>query len=281
MNDSPANAPRSRATLRPKRTRAERRTVLRGAGDMTPVVERTDRTIYDGTMMTTVRYERGIIRLSEHERPSDHTERRSALLWHQFSELDLDHSWLVTFYVLDEAGLLNLSKDEVAGLAEEIRVTVDAETWTGIEEHLAYIDKLEIDREVFIVAVWADLFIQKLSDTWLAAMAYHACYVEHNDYAVGYFTAKLDTRREVEPHFLRGKRGMDNAKAGGAERARRLAGRSEGVLREMKRLVAKGRTVASAAARAHENGKGKSPAANSNWYRHLKKLGHSSPKSQG
>ena len=78
---------------------------------MTPVVERTDRTIYDGTMMTTVRYERGIIRLSEHERPSDHTERGSALLWHQFSELDLDHSWLVTFYVLDEAGLLNLSRN--------------------------------------------------------------------------------------------------------------------------------------------------------------------------
>ena len=92
------------------------------------------------------------------------------------------------------------------------------------------------------MAWWVELFIEPLSDVWLAAMALHA-QSEDNDFAFGYLIAQIDRRHEVEPDFLRGKKSVESGRAGGNAKARLRLPASENILSEMRQLVAKGSTV--------------------------------------
>ena len=145
-------------------------------------------------------------------------------------ELEADHGTSVILPILDDAGLSLLTPEELDELTAEIRKQVSPETWRRIEVHLADIEKRGLDRETFVIALWAELFVEPLSDIWLAAMAQHAYFVENDDFAFGYLTAQLDRRQEVESHFLRGKKLVESGRSGGRARASRMKSTSESTL---------------------------------------------------
>jgi hypothetical protein len=282
MNDQPSRSSRGRSSRSPKPSKAERRALIKvGSDHNRPLVtERKEweavkagliAELEDGLTMRSVSLERGSVRFSELSSTetlpaisavSQTAEHGFALQWESFTQLDADHGLLVINSILREAGLTNLPPPELDELIEEIRLKVGPKRWSEIGACLTSIDKLGQDREALIVAVWTDLFVEKLSDVWLAAMAQYAYYVKEADYAFGYLTAQLNRRQEFELHFIRGKKIVENARMGGHTKASRSARTTDGVLREMRQLVANGMKVGKAAELAFRKGKGTSPGAN-------------------
>ncbi len=126
--------------------------------------------------------------------------------------------------------------------------------------------------KIFIVAAWAQLFAEPYQETWLAAMAHHAYFVHHDDFAFGYLTALLDQKKGSEEHFLRGRETLKSASLGGVARSAATKMKTNRTLAELSRLLATGHTLARASDLAFKNGFGSSPMANCKlWNRHLKK----------
>lgn len=81
-------------------------------------------------------------------------------------------------------------------------------------------------------------------------------------------------RFRFEADVIRGKKGLDSARAGGTERAKSTSPVRRSILRKMEELVAKGHSISSAASLAFQAGHGKSAGANRKlWQRHKHKNG--------
>ena len=227
---------------------------------------------------------RGIVKLSSYYTPwipkpeelaGPEEGDRVGLDWQSFSELQADHGLGATFQVLFDAGFKSKGKRTAKSLSEDIKAKISPEGWGRIERHLEYLSGAEDEhghRSIFLTAAWADLFMEKFSDVWLAAMAQHAYFVLQDDFAFGYLTALLDQQRENEEHVLRGRQTAASAKRGGQVRAMTLATTTEKTLTEMQRLITSGLSIVRAAQIAHRNGFGSSGAANRRlWSRHSRK----------
>jgi len=200
-------------------------------------------------------------------------ENRWSFEWQDFSELQVDYGLGEIFSVLEQAGFG--WKPAGRNILAEIQEKTAAKDWSLIEAKLstfgAYEDADE-RREIFLVAVWAELHAERFEEVWLAAMAQYAYFVKNDQFAFGYLVALLDQKRENERHLLRGKNTVESARLGGEARSKGLQPRTDRVLREIEKLVQSGQTIAQSARIAAKRGHGKSAEANIRlWRRHLKK----------
>jgi len=238
----------------------------------------------DGLVMRSVKYAKGAVRLSEFygvgacpasddgEPPLEPT---FALRWQGMTELDSDHGMSIICGTLMDADLWILRPSRRNELFLQVKGRLNESSWAQVSESLRQTATEEDEddvRDVVLVGLWAELFAEPLSDLWLAAMAYHAYFVERNDFAFGYLTAQLDQRRETEKDFLRGRKSVESGRAGAEIRAKHSHAETERVLREIKRLVQRGHSISRAASIAAHGGVGSSPSANRKlWERHSKK----------
>lgn len=232
-----------------------------------------------GPMFKSTVFQNALARFSQLEyfgRPEATRIEGLALPWQGLLELDLDHGFSVSYGVFfDTPTGTVLNRKPTADIIAEIQAELGAENWGRIDRHLATLgdetDK-EGHRRIFLVAAWAELFTEPFCEVWLAAMAQHAYYVLQNDYAFGYLTALLGQKQQNETHFLRGKKSVVSASAGGHARAEKSRSNTQAVLRAMERYIAAGKSVARAAELAQRNGHGTSAEANRKlWHRHRKK----------
>jgi len=197
------------------------------------------------------------------------------LKWQSYRELCDDHGFSVTYGVLHDAGFLRGGDRSPTALAAEIKAEIGDVAWQGVEKHLSKLGNESDERtrkKSFLIACWAELFSEPYEELWLAAMAHHAYYVEENDFAFGYLTALLDQKRENETHFLRGKKSLERARAGGLARGQQQTDKTRKVIHFMKHYVADGHSIANAARLAFKAGQGSSAGANRKaWSRHYKK----------
>lgn len=132
-----------------------------------------------------------------------------------------------------------------------------------IEKHFRSKDNYE----VFLRAVWVQTYAEKYGPVWLAAMAQHAYFVEHDEYTFGYLVALLDQKLENETDFLRGKKVVEGAARSNAERAAQRKAHREKVISTMRPLITeKHPSINRAAQIAFEAGIGKSTDANRKIY---------------
>lgn len=195
------------------------------------------------------------------------------LPWQGLTELQEDHGLGVTHGILLDAGLGGLHGDKsIDEMSRELCSKIGENKWADVERFLNRIGP-ESDpnghRKAFITACWADAFEEPFGDVWLAAMAQHAYYVLEDDFAFGYLTALIDQKTHNERDFLRGKKGMDSAKAGGAARAEKIKPETQARLAKMRNLIAGGHSRSRAAELANKAGYGPSADANRRlWARH-------------
>jgi len=195
-----------------------------------------------------------------------------ALEWQSFSELGTDHGFSLSYEILHSEGFGIYGKHTSESMSADIAKKVGDSSWKRIEKHLLRLDEESGHREVFLQAGWAQLFAEPFEELWLAAMAQHAHYVLEDDFAFGYLTAQIDQKRDIEAHFLRGKKSIESASLGGLVRSSEQHKKTQQTLTEMKRLIEDGQSVARSASLAHKSGFGTSEAANKKlWTRHSKK----------
>jgi hypothetical protein len=238
--------------------------------------------INPNTEMHATSYAKGIIRLSEFfglgnaptlpsSRPP--SEATFGLHYQCMSELQVDHGMATISEVLVDADLWILDRAQRETMLSEIEANVPPAVWPMVLERLQ--PPVEGDEDLhdpLIVALWGEIFVEPLSDTWLAAMARHAYHVERDEFAFGYLTAQLDHRRQTERDFLRGRKSVESGKVGAEISAKRHSATTARVLDEMKRIQGSGHTISRAADIAADRGIGTSAAANRKlWNRHLKK----------
>lgn len=213
---------------------------------------------------------------SDRPDPSRIAKDDLALPWQSLRELDADHGMSVTYQILIDAGFVSLRDEKsTAEISAEIQTKIGEENWRRVEAHLdrlGYKQDKNGRRRTFLIACWTDLFEEPFSDLWLAAMAHHAYYVLEDDFAFGYLTALLDQRAQNERDYLRGKKGLDSARAGGRARAAKVRSDSDLRLGKMRGLVDAGHSVSRAAELTCRAGLGPSKSANAKlWHRHARK----------
>ena len=201
---------------------------------------------------------------------------RLALRWEGLTELGADHGLSICFSILNDAGLIAITRKHQNRLLSDIQGKLNNSAWLKFSEHLLSIDnseEIEGGGSVFIVAAWAELFSEPFGEVWLAAMAGHAYSVKGNDFAFGYMTSLLDQKQSNEEHFLRGSTILKGSKEGGAARRRNLSPITQKVLDEMVRLISSGHTAKGAAEVTARRKIGTSTVANlALWNRRKKKL---------
>jgi hypothetical protein len=219
------------------------------------------------------------IRMRPEELPpatiSPENTQRIGLTWQSYSELQADHGEGITYGILFDEKFGNLFARSTARLLADIGSKLKPSIMVKLNRFLDEIDDEEDatgGRKIFTTAVWAEMFSEKYSEVWLAAMAQHAYYVEGNSFAFGYMSALLDKKASAERDFLRGKVTANSAGLGGKSRSSNFSSMREAVLAEMERLIGKGFSRANAARMTKEKGLGTSQAANEKlWGRHHKK----------
>lgn len=203
---------------------------------------------------------------------TEHEPAKIALEWQSYSELDTDHGLSLSHEILFSEGFGNSTKHTIESMSAQIAEKVGERAWKSIETHLLGLDEESGHRKVFLQAGWAQLFAEPFEELWLAAMAQHAFYVLENDFAFGYLTAQIDQKRDIETHFLRGKKSIESASLGGLARSSEQHKKTQQTLTEMNRLIENDLSIARAASLAYKNGFGTSDAANKKlWARHSKK----------
>ena len=233
--------------------------------------------------MNEITFEKGVVRLTKFSHISDDVDSEKLIVcetnlvldWESYHELGQDHGHIICAGILEDRGFGLLSESRLSEVYSEIRHKISNVSLELIQHRLSAFDKESEPaflKEVFIVALWAEIFEEPYSVFWLAAMAQHALYIRRNEYAFGYFAGLLDQRSHNEEHLLRGKHTLKSASDGGLARASKLRPQTSQTLREMKRLIEAGQSLSRAAALSHINGHGESDAANRKlWYRHQKK----------
>ena len=188
------------------------------------------------------------------------------------SELKMDHGFSLTYGILHNAGFYNDGPTEFSSLLKEIFQRLDVSAGRYVKQKIARLNRSDPDEEmskVFTIAVWAELFEEKFTDVWLAAMAQHAYFIDHDDYAFGYLISGIDHRHRTETHFLRGKIGLESAQAGGLARAAKHRATTEKTLSEIARRLKAKHSLARAADLAYQAGFGSGKLANIKlWNRH-------------
>jgi hypothetical protein len=172
--------------------------------------------------------------------------------------------------VLDSKEYGYLNNKFAASLISEIEKNIDKSLLPlivfsdgDIEKHFRSKDNYEI----FLRAVWVQTYAEKYGPVWLAAMAQHAYFVEHDEYTFGYLVALLDQKLENETDFLRGEKVVEGAARSNAERAAQRIAHREKVISTMRPLITEKHPSINRAARlAFENGTGKSTDANRKIY---------------
>jgi hypothetical protein len=234
------------------------------------------------TTFRSVKYAKGSVNFSElHFLPPPHTAEDSFatadgidLQWQGLRELKADHGLFAIFDILRAEGFSG-SEIEGAALAKEVKEKVSPKVWRVIQRMLSSLDDVHNrsgQGTILLTALWAEIYADPFEELWLAAMAQHAYFVEESDFAFGYLTALIDQKRNIESHFLRGKKSVESGKLGGAARSASLRARTDRTLAEIERLLHEGLSLARSAHLAHRNGYGTSPSANARlWNRHTPK----------
>lgn len=233
-------------------------------------------------MLRSTIFEKGIVRLTEGFFSPDKVGESPtleptsyALRWQGMHEAYDDHGYSTACGVLFDAGLWRFDRARWDTLVAQSKLRTSPAIWQLVE---AAIDPTPMDEDgaiadALLVAVWAELFTEPLSDIWLAAMAMHAREIEGNDFAFGYFTAQLDHRKAAEADYVRGRKSVDSGKRGGAARKFAAAPRTLHILSEMQKLVDRGHSARRAAELVAKKGIGASTEANKKlWARHSKKV---------
>jgi hypothetical protein len=240
--------------------------------------------LFGDRMLRSTEFARGVVRLTESfvslaptHLATETPPTEFGLHWQGMHQTDSDHGYSVACGVLSEAGLWLLDATRRKSLAREVNARVSPAIWRLLEARIDP-DPMDDDAvamsDTLLVAVWAELFAEPLTDIWLAAMAMHAHHVERNDFAFGYLIAQIDHRRATESDFLRGKKSVDSGKLGGAARKSATAARTRKTIAEMRNLVGRGMSVRRAAELVAKRGVGASTEANKKlWNRHLNKVG--------
>ncbi len=227
-------------------------------------------------------YEKGVVRLTDisviENVPTPPPlimagEDRFGLYYEGMRELSTAHGMSVVSIILMDVALWDLDGKQRNVLIDEIKNKVPEHLWPIVANHMLSPVNGNGPRPIdpFVVGVWAELYLEPLSDVWLAAMANHA-HEAGNYFAFGYLVAQLEHQDTTEPHFLRGRKSVESGKAGAAARAQQNSSRTTAVLAEMRRLTAGGHSMSSAAEIAAKNRVGTYAAANKKlWLRHTKK----------
>jgi hypothetical protein len=126
--------------------------------------------------------------------------------------------------------------------------------------------------DIALTAVWADMFEEKFSTTWLAAVALEVLLSEQNEFAFGFRYSELIQKLEHEEDALRGKKVMKAAQSGGTTKSKMSNARSVEIIENMKACVESGHSISGAASICAKRNIGTSHAANRRlWQRHFKK----------
>lgn len=166
---------------------------------------------------------------------------------------------------LEENGSLELT-------AQEQNVVKAAKMSRGGKRRLANAQQVSI-KTIIYSKRWARLYSEPLSVVWIAALALYERHVARSGYRFCVLARMLQEKLTKEDDFLRGEKILADARAGGETQAVKARVVADPVLAEMRRMVAKGKSVSSAAHIAAKNGLGTSQAANRKlWYRRNKNL---------
>jgi hypothetical protein len=227
-----------------------------------------------GEVARCIQYQKGIVTLSDyhwvggsllqHSVAAKHQSPSISLQWEGMSELGSDDGLQDIIGILMKHDLCLIGSSRRECLLADIKSKVDEDNWERVLTRIGLGPK----GDSFIVALWAELHLDALSDPWLAAVGQHA-YFEGDYFAFGYVSAQLNMRKASEDHFLRGRKIVESAKLGAELRAKRREVTTNRTLGEMARLVEAGRTLSEAAKIAHRGKFGTSPDANRKlWERH-------------
>lgn len=207
--------------------------------------------------------------------PSDQMKLVFGLQWQTFTELDPDHGLQMIYEVLEATPFSGpLSARARVDILAEVNAHVGRVTSELLNTEFERVEKetrpedRESHKDIILCAVWASINYQAFEPIWLAAMAQHAYWIEHDEFACGYLIAMLDQKLTKEKDFLRGRKSVQSGAEGARNKAAVQKKRTQQICSEMRRLVVNGLSVARAAEVAHKNGFGASAAANRKlWYR--------------
>lgn len=100
----------------------------------------------------------------------------------------------------------------------------------------------------------------------------HSSYYSVSVGRIGRMVEHYRWRFRFEADVIRGKKGLDSARAGGTERAKSTSLKRLVILKKMEEMVARGHSISSAARLSYQKGLGATPAANRKlWQRHKQK----------
>lgn len=188
------------------------------------------------------------------------------LKWERLWELESSGSASLSFELLSEAGFFAGGEMSIGRMRSEITEKVTesvSEAISGQYQELVGDGGVCGQGEVYLVAVWAQLFAEPFDLIWLAAMALHAYSVERNDFAFGYLSAIIHQKMDKEGHYLRGKKTLRSASEGGQASSRMSRPRTAELVAAMQGYVDRGSTAANAARLAFNKDKlGTSISAN-------------------
>lgn len=237
----------------------------------------------DGKTVQDVCETSGLVKFTSHRFLGDYPSNvrsltdsidRVGLCWQSYSELRADHGHAIVYRVLLNDDHHEWYRRTEAELLSDISERLSPTALKALISCLENLDDAKDDsghRRIFLRASWVELFSEKFSDLWLAAVAQHAYYIEEDDFAFGYLTCLLSQIWESEDHFLRGKNVAKSAGKGGLVKSFGFRPLRESILAEMQRLISRGSTRANAARMTFQRGLGTSESANAKlWDRHAK-----------